>query len=282
MVTASEARELPQYAAELDAFHRAHARELRHIIDDLPVSDRSHILDLACGDGSYARLLAQRVGREGMVVGVDSSTEFLRVALQGGECRDAQSPRFLAAAVEALPFPDGAFDLVWCVHSLVSLPEPESVLAESVRVAKPGGTVAVMETDSFHELLLPWPEDLELAIRQAELHAYNQQSRRPDKRYAGRRLRTMMVQAGLSRVRQKTYATDRSWPLGGMEMKFLEQKLSRLRELIWPRLSETDRRHFARLVDPQSEDCLYRQNGFAMTWFDIVCRGTKNTGELGP
>ncbi len=58
-----------------------------------------------------------------------------------------------------------------------------------------GGWLAVLETDSLHEVLLPWSADLELAIRHAELEAYCARTRRPEKRYLARRLEAFMLRA---------------------------------------------------------------------------------------
>ena len=41
-----------------------------------------------------------------------------------------------------------------------------------VRLARPGGTVAVLEDDSLHQVLLPCPVEVELALRAAELKGF--------------------------------------------------------------------------------------------------------------
>ena len=42
-----------------------------------------------------------------------------------------------------------------------------AALREMQRVARPGGTIAVLENDIFHHVLLPWPVDLEVPIQRA-------------------------------------------------------------------------------------------------------------------
>jgi ubiquinone/menaquinone biosynthesis C-methylase UbiE len=42
------------------------------------------------------------------------------------------------------------------------------ILAEFRRVLRPGGVLVVLESDSIHSLMLPWPPRLELAVREAE------------------------------------------------------------------------------------------------------------------
>lgn len=265
---------IPAYAAELDALHRAHEAEFEQIIDDLPLAPGAKVLDLACGDGNYTRLLAQKVAPGGLVIGADASLQYLGAA-QNETKQLGRTSELVAAEAERLPVSDDSFDLVWCAHSLISLPDPEPTLREMWRVVRPGGMAAIMETDSLHDLLLPWPEELEIAIRQAELRAYRNQTRRPEKRYMGRRLRLLMNRAGFSPVCRKTYATDRISPLSLIESKLLRRKLRRLKELVWPYLSENHRSEFSRLADEDSPSNFFVQEGFAMTWLDMVCWGRK-------
>src|SRR6476661_801921 len=72
--------DLPDYAPMLTAYHRAHAAELRAMVDDLPVRAGDCVLDMPCGDGAYTVLLAEKVGSSGNVVGVDLSASYLKMA----------------------------------------------------------------------------------------------------------------------------------------------------------------------------------------------------------
>jgi ubiquinone/menaquinone biosynthesis C-methylase UbiE len=111
-------------------------------------------------------------------VAVDKVPEYLdvaRAANPGGRVE------FVCAPVEALPFPEGTFDLCWCAQSLYSLPDPVEALRHMLRVTRPGGLVAVLEADSLHHAILPWPAEVELAVRAAELRALAEESDRPRK-----------------------------------------------------------------------------------------------------
>ena len=162
----SSADELPDYAPMLSAYHDAHATELREMVASLPIHEGSRVLEIACGDGVYSRWIAERVGGTGEVVGVDILPAYLEVARRGA-MREASRHRirFVAADIARLPFPDDTFDLVWCAQSLYSLPDPVDALRRMTRVVRAGGEVAVLENDSFHHVLLPWPVEVELAIR---------------------------------------------------------------------------------------------------------------------
>jgi SAM-dependent methyltransferase len=91
------------------------------------------VLEAGCGTGHFATLLGQRY--DAAVVAIDLEWEGIRY------CRDRQMARPAQASIAALPFPDGAFDLVTNMDVLVHFPEGQEVapFAELVRVVKPGG-----------------------------------------------------------------------------------------------------------------------------------------------
>src|SRR5690349_11636797 len=117
--------DLPDYAPMLAAYHRAHAAELRAIVDDLPVQAGDCVLDIPCGDGAYIMLLAEKVGSSGSVVGVDLSACYLKLACAGAEqAPGAARTCFQVGDIMSLPFDDDTFDLIWCAQSMYSLPDP--------------------------------------------------------------------------------------------------------------------------------------------------------------
>ena len=177
---------LPAYEPMLAAYHRAFATELRAVVGALPMAAGQIVLDMACGDGAYSRWLAERVGPSGRVAAVDVRPDYLEIARE-----DVSEPplEWLAASIDALPFADDTFDLCWCAQSFYSLPDPTDALRHMLRVTKPGGIVAVLEDDTLHSVLLPWPIEVELAVRVAELTALSEKSDNPRKFYVGRRLR---------------------------------------------------------------------------------------------
>ena len=101
-------------------------------------------LDVGTGTGHFAAFLADRGLR---VTGVDTSPAMLAVAR-------AQRPdiAFQEAEAAALPFSDGAFDLVLSVTALEFVPDAARAAQEMFRVVRPGGrlVVAVLNANS------PW------------------------------------------------------------------------------------------------------------------------------
>jgi ubiquinone/menaquinone biosynthesis C-methylase UbiE len=267
---------LPSYEPMLAAYHRALAVELRAMVDVLPIALGHSVLDMACGDGVYSPWLAERVGSGGRVVAVDMRTEYLELARK----QSAHSPfseviEFLAASIESLPLEDESFDLCWCAQSLYSLPDPVQALQHMRRVTRPGGVVAVLEGDSVHHVILPWPVEIELSVRAAELQALAQKSDQPGKYYVGRQLRRVFREAGLERIVTRTFATDRAAPLAPDDRTFFTEYLADLRRRVAAKLDAPLREELELLVDPGSSRCLLDDPDFTATCIDQVVWGRR-------
>src|SRR5258707_10759618 len=104
------------------------------------VKSGQRVLDVGCGTGYFARLLADVVGPDGLVVGVDASAEMIEYASQQGG-RPANCEFHLGTA-ECLSFPSGQFDVVVSSLFMHHLPADLQVtaLTEMRRVLRPSGT----------------------------------------------------------------------------------------------------------------------------------------------
>lgn len=265
---------LPDYEPLLAAYHHAFAPELKAMIDALPIREGDVVLEAACGDGAYTPWLAGRVGPSGRVIAFDLSPAYLRGAsLASARSEHASNIGFVAAEIGKLPFAGASFDAAWCAQSLFSLPEPVEAVRTMARAVRPGGVVAVLENDTVHQVLLPWPVELELAVRAAEWAAFREESEHPRKFYVGRRLVGVFREAGLVDVRVDTRASDRVAPLDAPTRAFLEAYLADLRDRVAPRLGDADRRAFERLADPDSPDALADRPDLALTCIDHVVSG---------
>jgi ubiquinone/menaquinone biosynthesis methyltransferase len=100
------------------------------------------VLDLACGTGDIAFELAQRGART--VVGLDITHLMLRLAARKPSLQ-ARRVMFVTADMMALPFRDGAFDLVTTGYGLRNVPVLERALSEAARVLRPGGVLLSLD-----------------------------------------------------------------------------------------------------------------------------------------
>ena len=99
------------------------------------------VLDVACGTGIVSRLAAECVGAAGTVVGLDINPAMLDVA--SSESTTGAVIDWRQASVDAIPFPDGAFDLVFCQQALQFFPDRAAALREMHRVLAAGGRLAL-------------------------------------------------------------------------------------------------------------------------------------------
>lgn len=103
------------------------------------------ILDVGCGTGEDALMLAEVVGPDGEVVGVDNSETMVGRARERGS--DVPTVRFGVDDALDLSFPDDAFDAARADRVLQHLEAPAEAHAELRRVTKPGGRVGVSDPD---------------------------------------------------------------------------------------------------------------------------------------
>lgn len=97
-----------------------------------------HVLDVACGTGIGARLVAEVFGRGGRVAGLDIDAGVIEVARRtAGRC-GMQIEWHCASALE-MPFDDAAFDLCLCLQGIQFFPDRVAGLAQIRRVLKPSG-----------------------------------------------------------------------------------------------------------------------------------------------
>lgn len=104
---------------------------------------RERVLDIACGTGIVARQVAPLVGTHGQVAALDMSPAMLAVA-RNLPAPSGASIKWHEGNAMALPFPDGAFDIVLCQHGLQFVPDRVGAVREMRRVLSPGGRALVI------------------------------------------------------------------------------------------------------------------------------------------
>ncbi|MCL6442688.1 MAG: demethylmenaquinone methyltransferase [Alicyclobacillus sp.] len=104
-------------------------------------------LDVAAGTGDWTLALANRVGPEGQVIGLDFTEEMLEIAkvklaragISGGQAQ------LVHGDAMSLPFEDNRFDVATIGFALRNVPDVLTVLKEMRRVVRPGGQVVSLE-----------------------------------------------------------------------------------------------------------------------------------------
>ncbi len=143
----ASAQEVAEMASSLE--NRAQALDQVQVNIELmnvlhPVSGE-HLLEVGCGTGVLCRQMAPAVALGGKVTGFDISVEFVRIA--SARSKLSNSFHWGVGQAENLPFPDSIFDGGLAARLLLHVSNPQIVLAEFLRVVRPGGRVVVMDWD---------------------------------------------------------------------------------------------------------------------------------------
>lgn len=118
----------------------------KDVMKKMDVENGSKALDVCTGTGDWAISLADTVGKEGSVIGLDFSENMLKVAEEKNTELSLDQLEFIHGNAMELPFEDNTFDYVTIGFGLRNVPDYLTVLKEMRRVVKPGGTVVCLET----------------------------------------------------------------------------------------------------------------------------------------
>lgn len=137
-----------EFASYLDAtratgYFQDVKRRSYALLDPRP-GDR--VCDIGCGTGDDALALARLVTPGGRAVGVDASATMLAEARRRAAAAGIAAA-FVQSDAQHLALPDATFDGVRVERLLQHVPDPDAVLAELARVARPGARIVVWEAD---------------------------------------------------------------------------------------------------------------------------------------
>jgi SAM-dependent methyltransferase len=113
------------------------------MLDRIGVAPGWACLDIGCGPGGITGLMSRRVGDTGRVVGLDGDAAFIAHARRSA----ANNVEFVVGNAYGSDMPSNSFDLVHMRFVASTAGDPETLLKEASRLARPGGIVALQEPD---------------------------------------------------------------------------------------------------------------------------------------
>jgi ubiquinone/menaquinone biosynthesis C-methylase UbiE len=186
----------PEESARLQRQADELAPESTALLDRVDLQPGDRAIDLGCGPRGVIEMLAERVSPGGRVVGVDADPAHVAMARDLVTALALPQVEIIAADARHTGLPSGSFDLVHARTLLITLPVPGQVVAEMVRLARPGGWIAGLEPDTEAAICYP-PHPAFDRLGELFPLAFSRNGADP---YLGRRMAELYRQAGLEDV----------------------------------------------------------------------------------
>lgn len=188
-----------------------HIRWRKDTMKRMDVQKGARALDVCCGTADWTIALAEAVGQDGEVVGLDFSKNMLKIGEE--KVKNFKQVKLIHGNAMELPFPDNTFDYVTIGFGLRNVPDYMQVLREMTRVVKPGGKVVCLETSQptlfgykqvyyfYFRFIMPFFG--KMFAKSYEEYSWLQESARD---FPGmKELAAMFQEAGLKNVKYKPY-----------------------------------------------------------------------------
>ena len=115
------------------------------------------ILDLACGTGVVTNKISSKVGKKGMVIGIDTSKKAISIAKKFNAKKN--NIEFVLSDAENFYF-NRCFDVITCQYALFLFPNSQKALHTAKKLLKENGTIAI----SVHGKNVPFFDNILDAI----------------------------------------------------------------------------------------------------------------------
>lgn len=188
-------------SGEIERLHiqgAAMAPDTQQLLDLIGVAEGWSCLDIGCGPGGITKLLSDKVGPSGRVVGLDKNEVFLDHARASA----ADNTEFHLGDAYASDLAPESFDFVHMRFIASTAGDPEELIREAVRLARSGGAVVMQEPDGSSLNCYP-PHPAWDKLKSALLGAFSGVG--ADLHHLSRSLYLLLRKAGLAEVKLRTF-----------------------------------------------------------------------------
>ena len=229
---------------------QAHGLEphARWMLERIAIKPGSRTIDFGCGPIGILNLLSERVGSDGIVVGVEREPRFVAMARAQLSERALRNVRVVVADALKTGLEENSYDFVHERLILMNVPpaSQQALLAAMLSLLKPGGTIALQEFDSASFVCYPehpsW--NALLSIWNDSFHAAGGDES------TGRSIGRLLRSAGVENVQMKAHVEVAQ--IGEYRRTHLLSLLESIQDFILTsgRITETElRKHMAALSE---------------------------------
>jgi SAM-dependent methyltransferase len=177
----------------------AYEPHARWLLDQIGIQPGWRVLDVGCGPIGILDLLSERVGPQGVVVGIERESRFVEMAREEIAKRGLSNASIVQADALTTGLEKESFDVVHERLVLVNVPARVEALSEMISLLRPGGTVVLEDVDNVSWLCQPphrsW--DALLNAFHTVFHANGGDG------FLGRRLPELLRTAGVRNIQTK-------------------------------------------------------------------------------
>jgi arsenite methyltransferase len=136
-------------ARRIEAIYRTPdvVEQRREVLRALALVPGERVIDIGSGPGLLAAEMAEAVGPDGRVCGIDVSDSMLRLAEARPVSAGSAATEFRKGGADRIPYPDSSFDVAISTQVLEYVEDVPAALTEIHRVLRPGGKVLILDTD---------------------------------------------------------------------------------------------------------------------------------------
>jgi Methylase involved in ubiquinone/menaquinone biosynthesis len=197
--------------------HQSKAQERLQMIHDLRLQPGSLIVDAGCGPGLWTPLLAQAIGLEGQILGIDIDSASLTTAQSRSNANwYRQQVHYKQATLEKIPADYGSVDVIFSANVSQYLDDPVATFAAMGPYLKCGGRLVIKDIDFGTLAFRGVDPSLQASIFQAReqwervrsAHGYAFEDS-----WIGSKLSGYLRAAGYVDIEERTYRIVRHSPL---------------------------------------------------------------------
>ena len=248
--------------------------ERKQMIEDLHFKPGDFVLDLGCGPGLWATMIADKVKPNGKVIGIDFSPCLLDYAEENVREDLADILEFRKCNFYNIPFDKETFDTVFFGNCLAYVDDHLKILEEIKRITKKGGKIIAKDFDGAVFIIYPAEPELCLKILTSAARSLKENPLSPVfDNFMGRKIHGLFYDAGIKDINTKTYAIQKFYPLSQEAKRYITGNAEWHAKIGSPYISKEDYNKWESYFDPISENYILDRREFYFCMIEVITEG---------